>query len=180
MQVWDLVVILMTKRGITILELLVSMAVISIVILLLIRVVFVLNNINNNDDYASKDEIARAEIIKNIESDFLKLKLKSVSINKENSKTKIIFTFLDTKKELLIKEKEIKYDGIIYKLESKNAVYSLCPKYEFLELDNNYYFINITIPVLIDGVNTKEFDDIDLSYLSLNNGDINYPKSYSC
>jgi len=65
----------MNKKGVTILELLISITLVSIVILLLIKVIFSLNNINNDKSYASNDEISRTELIKNIESDFLKLKL---------------------------------------------------------------------------------------------------------
>jgi len=63
----------MNKKGVTILELLISITLISIVILLLIKVIFSLNNINNDKSYASNDEISRTELIKNIESDLLKV-----------------------------------------------------------------------------------------------------------
>ncbi len=170
----------MSNRGITILELLVSIVLVGIVSLLLLRVVFVLDNINNNDDYASKDEIERAEIIKSIESDFLKLKLQGIKINKKGNETVINFSFQDEERELVVSANEIKYAGIIHKLNSKNASYSLCPKYEFLEIDTNYYLVSLTIPVLIKGENTKEFDDIILTYLNLKSENLSYPSNYSC
>ena len=57
----------MNKKGVTILELLISITLISIVVLLLIKVIFSLDNINNDKTYASNDEISRTELIKNIE-----------------------------------------------------------------------------------------------------------------
>ena len=61
----------MNKRGFTILELLISIALISVVLLLLLRVMMSLEVINHDPSYASDDEIARTEMIENIESDFL-------------------------------------------------------------------------------------------------------------
>ena len=59
------------KKGFTILEVLLSIVLISIVLLLLLRVMMSLENIGHDPSYASDDEIIRTEIIKNIESDFL-------------------------------------------------------------------------------------------------------------
>ena len=65
----------MNKKGVTILELLISISLISVIILLLLKVMLSLNNINNDPTYASSDEINRTTIIKNIESTFIKDKL---------------------------------------------------------------------------------------------------------
>ena len=98
----------MNKKGVTILELLISITLISIVILLLIKVIFSLDNINNDKTYASNDEISRTELIKNIESDFLKLKLEGLEIKKEENTT-IKFYYESTYKELKIeKDKDIR------------------------------------------------------------------------
>lgn len=60
----------MNKKGITIIELLLSISIISIIVLLLIRASLSFKNIEESNKYASNDEIARTEIIKEIESDF--------------------------------------------------------------------------------------------------------------
>ena len=65
----------MNKKGITIIELLLSISIISIIVLLLIRASLSFKNIEESNKYASNDEIARTEIIKEIESDFLKMHL---------------------------------------------------------------------------------------------------------
>ena len=57
----------MNKKGFTILELLISIALISVVLLLLLRVMMALEAINHDKSYASDDEISRTKIIKNIE-----------------------------------------------------------------------------------------------------------------
>lgn len=168
------------KRGVTILELLISMTIISIVVLLLVRVLFSLNSINNDTSYASNDEITRTEIIKNIESDFLKLNLIGLDIKENPESTILIFNYLDSTKELIINESNLKYDNITYNLTSTNATYSKCLEYSYTLLDDNYYLLKINIPVLIEKENTTINDDITLTYLSLLNEDTNIPSTYIC
>ncbi len=55
---------IMNKKGVTLLELIISISLTSIVSLLIIKVIFSLGIINNYDSYACNDEISRAEIIK--------------------------------------------------------------------------------------------------------------------
>lgn len=179
MQVLELMRDIMNKKGVTILELLISISLVSIVILLLIKVMFSLDKINNDDTYASGDEISRTEIIKNIESDFLKLKLNGIEIRRENNTT-ISFIYENELKKLEIEKNKITYNNESKSLESPNATYDLCPKYEYTEIDNNYYLIKIKIPVLINNENTTENDDIVLIYMGLKNEGNNYPINYSC
>lgn len=169
----------MNKKGVTILELLISISLISVVILLLIKVMFSLDKINNDNTYASNDEISRTEIIKNIENDFLKLKLQGLEIKKDEN-TIISFIYENEIKELRLEENKINYNNESKSLESKNATYDLCPKYEYTDIDDNYYLITINIAVLINNENTTENDDIVLTYLGLKNAFNNYPLNYNC
>ncbi len=169
----------MNKRGVTILELLISISLISVVMLLLLKLIFSLDNINSAKDYASDDEINRTTIIKNIESDFLKYELKGLKINKLDDSLIISLEFMESKKELIIKDKSLVYDDTEYKLNSKNATYSLCPSYKYQKIDNSYYLVSLNIPVLIDNKNNTNIDDISLSYIGLI-GNNNYPDSFIC
>lgn len=173
-------VMLMNKKGVTILELLISITMISVVILLLINVMFSLNKINNDDTYASNDEINRTEIIKNIESDFLNLKLNGLNIVENTNNTFIIFNYENESKKLLIEKNKITYNNESHTLNSENATYSLCLEYSYLELENNYYLITLTIPVLIDGENTTNNDDLVLTYLGLRNDLTSYLNNFTC
>lgn len=169
----------MNKKGVTILELLISISLISIVILFLMKVMFSLNNINNDETYASSDEISRTEIIKNIESDFLKLKLQGIEIKNEESLI-IKFIFENETKNLKVSQNEVTYDNETKTLESKNATYDLCPKYEYVSLDDNYYLIKINISVLINNENTTENDDLILTYIGLKKDSNVYPEKHIC
>ncbi len=157
----------MNKRGVTILELLISITLISIVTLLLLRVIMSLGKINNDDTYASSDEINRTTIIKTIEHDFLDLKLNGLKINKNKDQTIINWQYENENKELIIKKQELVYDDNVYQLKSNNASYDICPKITYLDLDDDYYLIKIEIAVLIDNKNTTLNDDIVLTYLGL-------------
>ncbi len=170
----------MNKKGVTILELLISISILSIIILMLVKVMFNLDNINNSKTYASSDEISRTEIIKTIESDFLKLKLKGLTVTQNSEETIIHFLYETQNKDLIIKKNELTYDNLKYPLKSTNATYSLCPDYKYLPLENNYYYLNLNISVLINNENTTKNDDLSLSYLGLKKENNAFPKEHSC
>lgn len=169
----------MNKKGVTILELLISISLISVVILLLLKVMVSLENINNDTTYASSDEIKRTEIIKEIESELLNKKLNGLNILESKNATKIIFMFDDESKELIIEDQKLTFNDS-YTLKTKNASYSKCVDYHYTQLENNYYYVSIIIPVLINGVNTKEIDDITITYLGQINENTSYLLNYTC
>lgn len=169
----------MNKNGFTILELLISIALISVVLLLLLRVMMQLEVINHDTSYASDDEIARTELIQNIETDFLDLHLNGLTINRNGEETVITF-MMDEEKELVVSSKEVIYDNEVYPLKSTNASYDLCLEYKYQNLENDYYLVMFTISVLIDGVNTTSNDDLTFTYLGLKNEFTSYPVSYAC
>lgn len=179
MPVLELMGDIMNKKGVTILELLISISLISIIILLLLKVMFSLDNINNDKTYASNDEIKRTEIIKNIESDFLKLKLQGLEITKDVN-TIFKFFYENESKELKIEKNRLTYNNEVQTLESSNASYDLCPTYEYISLSDSYYLVKIEIPVLINNENTTKNDDIVLTYLGLKKDGNNYPTNYYC
>ena len=169
----------MNKSGFTILELLISIGLISIVMLLLLRVMMSLEVINHDTSYASDDEIARTEIIKNIENDFLELHLNGLQIEKKNGALDILLQ-MDEEKRIVIEEKQIMYDNEVYSLDSTNATYDICIDYQYQDLEGDYYLLILTIPVLIDGENTTMKDDLEFTYLGLKNEYTQYPPSFSC
>lgn len=169
----------MNKKGFTILELLISIALISVVLLLLLRVMLALEAINHDKSYASDDEIARTEIIGNIEQDFLDYHLNGLQIKRQDEKM-ILTLFMDQEKTIIIDNKSLTYDNEKYSLKSTNATYGSCLTYQYQELENDYYLVSIVIPVYIDGENTTVKDDLELTYLGLKNELSNYPRRFTC
>ena len=166
----------MNKKGFTLIELLISITLTSIIVLLLFKIINSLSRINNDETYASRDIISKNQLIQNIETDFLDLKLNGVDFNSHN----IVFKYENASKELVINNSSIVYDNEEYPLISAGATYNLCPTYTYQDLDDNYYLITLTINVLINGENTTVNDDIILSYIGLKEETSNYPKSYNC
>lgn len=169
----------MNHKGFTILELLISIALVSVVLLLLLKVMMSLEVINHDTSYASDDEIARTEIIKRIEQDFLDYHLNGLEIKKDDDSL-IIELQLDELKSIVVTADSIVYDDEEYFLKSKNARYDLCLDYEYMDLENDYYLVTFSIPVLIEGINTTKQDDLTFTYLGLKQENTNYPKTYTC
>lgn len=168
----------MNKKGITIIELLASLTLVSIVVLLLINVIFSLKNINNSDKYVSDNEITRSLLIKNIENDFLELKLTGLDINSNEDKTIIKFYFEENEKELIIKKNSITYNNEEKELNSNNASYSLKPIFEKIDIDNEFYLIKLNIPVLLNNKDESKVDDITLIYMDKIKENNKYPLKY--
>lgn len=167
------------KKGFTILELLISIALISVVLLLLLRVMMALEVINHDTSYASDDEIARTEIIQNIESDFIRQHLNGLQIEKNNEQI-VFYLDMDEDKQLIVSKNSITYDGEVFSIKSVNAQYGLCIDYTYTDLENDYYLINFTIPVYIDGENTTSRDDLIFTYMGLKNEYSSYPNEFVC
>ena len=99
---------------------------------------------------------------------------------KKEDNTTINFIYENEIKELKLEKNKITYNNEAKNLASKNATYDLCPIYEYTEVDDNYYLIKISIPVLINNENTTANDDIILTYIGLKKEDNNYPINYIC
>lgn len=89
---------ILSKKGSTLLELVISIALISIVLVFLMKLLVDLNNTETNNVYAKDNQINRAEIIRTIENDLNN----NVLINIENDSStsdnlKIKFTFKNNK-----------------------------------------------------------------------------------
>ena len=86
----------LNKKGTSLTELIVSVALLSVVLIFMFRMLTDLNNEITNDVFATDNQVIRAEIIKEIESDLKDKKL--YSINSAGSTTdtlNIIFHYND-------------------------------------------------------------------------------------
>ena len=86
---------------------------------------------------------------------------------------------MDQEKEIIIERKRLIYNDEVYSLKSNNATYDLCVTYTYQDLENDYYLLELTIPVLIEGENTTHHDDLVLTYLGVKKEDTNY-LDFSC
>ena len=59
----------MNNKGSTLLELIISIALISVILVFMVRLLVDLNDSETNNKYAKKNQVIRAEILRTIEND---------------------------------------------------------------------------------------------------------------
>ncbi len=83
----------LNKKGNTLIELVISIALMSVILISIVRLLVDLNDTNTNNSYAKNNQINRAEILRAIENDLNSKVL--VNINDSNSTTdKLIINFM--------------------------------------------------------------------------------------
>lgn len=164
----------MNNKGSTLLELIISIALISVILVFMVRLLVDLNDSETNNKYAKKNQVIRAEILRTIEND---LQNKIITDIRDNSTTKnLIITFkFDGNKESNI---NVLKDKLTYKnTDGKTRTWTLKEGYfnitkspvDFSQ-DENIYSLIIDIPVYTTNeFNTKNnnnlLDDILVSYI---------------
>lgn len=90
------------KRGSTLLELVISIALISIILVFLMRLLVDLNNTETNNVYAKDNQINRAEILRMIENDLNSNTITNIdSTGSTSNNLKIKFTFKNNKTSII-------------------------------------------------------------------------------
>lgn len=182
----------LNNKGMSLMELLVSIILISIVLTFLFQLLTDLKNETDKNDFAYNNQINRAEIIKTIESDLEKYSLIGIS-DSTTDNIKINFHYLNGKTSILNTKKE-KYknelgeDDIRYFISYTNVLgektswqilggdIGNCYDFTFYKdsLANNYHF-KLNLYVYNNPYNEKNnidinnpVDDIEITYASLN------------
>lgn len=183
----------LNKKGITLIELIISISLISIVLIFLFSLLVDARNNDNQIDYDRKNQQTRAIIIKRVQDDFLNEDYRLISItNSESSLNKITFGFMSengTKTTILtIGENTITYKDLAgntekWKLGNESSSFSTCIEYiNPGELDKNFensktnsefLAFKIRIPLTIKGKSENNvIDDLEFFYIGETNGGI--------
>ena len=151
----------MNKRGFTLVELIVSIGLISLVMVFLFNLLRDIKREESLSNSKNNDALNRAMIIRVIQNDFIELNLNVVNTCTEGEILCYSFTYLngDTKK-LIVNKNNIIYDNEKWILESgeytqEGSVYCSNKSY-----GNNYY-LKIFIPV-INSIDDGKIRDIEL------------------
>ena len=91
----------LNKKGNTLVELIISIALMSSVLVFLISLIIDLNNTNTNNKFAKNNQINRTEIIKFIEQDLNKNTLTKIEDNSTSNTLIIKFLFKDNKESTI-------------------------------------------------------------------------------
>ena len=168
----------MNNKGSTLLELIISIALISVILVFMVRLLVDLNDSETNNKYAKKNQVIRAEILRTIENDLQNKILTDIRDNSTTSNLIITFKF-DGNKESNI---NVLKDKLTYKnTDGKTRTWTLKEGYfditqspvDFSQ-DENIYSLIIDIPVYTTNeFNTKNnnnlLDDILVSYIGRTN-----------
>jgi len=86
--------IMLNKKGTSLMELIISIALISVILVFIMRLLVDLNNMETNNDYAKNNQLIRAEIIRAIENDLNTKTITDIDdIGSSRSNLIINFTF---------------------------------------------------------------------------------------
>lgn len=166
---------MLNKKGTSLVELIISIALISVVLVFMIKLLVDINNTETNSTYAEDNQLKRAEIIKTIENDLLDKKIKNIE---SEGALEITFTFDNGKTSVInVEEKKLSYtdslgDKTSWSL-SDNATYDVEKAnvdYQVDESDGEYYSLVIDIEVHTNNdknsdENNNILDDILISYV---------------
>ena len=164
----------MNNKGSTLLELIISIALISVILVFMVRLLVDLNDSETNNKYAKKNQVIRAEILRTIENDLQNKILTDIRDNSTTSNLIITFKF-DGNKESNI---NVLKDKLTYKnTDGKTRTWTLKEGYfnitqipvDFSQ-DENFYSLIIDIPVYTTNEfntqnNNNLLDDILVSYI---------------
>lgn len=174
----------MNKRGITLVEVVVSIGLISVVMLFLFNLLIDMQFEEDHASFSKKNQVARASIIKLIQNDFMNLNLTDAIQNKSQGRVEITLTYATLSKQIVVTQKNINYNNEeVWDIADENATFDLAnisikkinPSETCSKVDNpntgkeenvcsKYQTIKIMIPV-VTGEKENIIDDIELFYL---------------
>ena len=112
----------LNNKGNTLIELIISIALMSVVLVSMIRLLVDLNNTNTNSVYAKNNEVVRSEIIRAIETDLNNYKLITANNNT------IVYKSVDGKvRRWTMKDCEVYTDkaNLIFSVDEKKNIFTL-------------------------------------------------------
>ena len=170
----------MNKKGTTLAELIISIALISVVLLFMIKLLIDLNDAEANNTYAKDNQINRAEILRMIGNDLNNKNIASIS-DSESNNTKLVirFEFTDGSwSKIEAEEKKIKYTDSDGKNRTWNieggTIYTKKANVYYMKDNNdsgkNYYSLSIDIEIHTTNeknklCNNNTLDDIIINYI---------------
>ena len=170
----------MNKKGTTLAELIISIALISVVLLFMIKLLIDLNDAEANNTYAKDNQINRAEILRMIGNDLNNKNIASINDSGSNE-TKLVINieFTDrTISTIEAEEKKIKYTSSDGKKRAWNieggTIYTKKANVYYMKDNNdsgkNYYSLSIDIEIHTTNeknklCNNNTLDDIIINYI---------------
>lgn len=171
------------NKGITLVELIISMALISIIVVFLFRLLVDVKYYDNTRNYDRSNAQKRAIIISRVEKDFLERGLSGLTDRSSSSNIVIDFTYLDGTNATLTFSKDSGGYFVNYKNSSEEEKWYVdmdnestklnfnCVNYSFITApdSNEYFVIRFSIPVVALNGSPNIIDDFEFSYVGKKN-----------
>lgn len=167
----------LNNKGITLVELIVSISLISIVLMFLFRLLVDIRYSENSTDFNRANQQTRAVILKTIQKDFLEKKVVGL-VDKTPNEGEFIIEFLyadHTRGRLSVTTDNLTYtnnEGTEkWNLESETEGTRLginCVSYSTslpLNLEGEFFYMKMTIPVIVNARKKNYIDDLEFFYL---------------
>ena len=108
----------MNKHGITLVEVVISVGLISVVMLFLFNLLLDMQYENSHASYLKENQINRANIIKSVEKDLMNNHLETVNVSVGSSSSTVVFDFETFSTTLIVMEDRITYKDETWLLET--------------------------------------------------------------
>lgn len=164
----------MNNKGSTLLELIISIVLISVILVFMVRLLVDLNDSETNNKYAKKNQVIRAEILRTIENDLQNKIITNIRDNSTTSNLIITFKFDGNKESNInVLKDKLTYKNTAGKTRTwtlKEGYFDITQSPVDFNQDENIYSLIIDIPVYTTNeFNTKNnnnlLDDILVSYI---------------
>lgn len=108
----------MNKHGITLVEVIISVGLISVVMLFLFNLLLDMQYENSHASYLKENQINRANIIKTVEEDLMNNNLETINISVGSSSSTVVFEFETFSTTLTVMEDRVSYKDETWLLET--------------------------------------------------------------
>ena len=170
----------LNQKGITLVELIISMALISIVIMFLFRLLVDVRYSENNTDFNRANQQTRAVILKRVQQDFLDKKLIKIEDKTTNTnETSIDLKYKDgSTGNLTINANSLSYTingdkekWLLEKQTDETVIGYRCVHFsssltqESLKNEGEFYSVKITVPIIVNKLSKNVLDDLEFFYI---------------
>lgn len=178
----------MNRRGITLIEFIVSVALVAVVMVFLFNLLVDVQYTSRNGTFASENQLNRASIVRTIMDDFSKNVLVGLTDSSTYNELKLTFRFQNgSSKVLTVQDRSVLYGDERWTMKARNNRTTYQKKCVYYHFENatcctnagcssqdcsKYFYVHIRIPVVIGETAGNSIDDIDLFYVGLSS-DIN-------
>lgn len=166
---------MLNNKGMSLVEVIISIALISVVLVFMIKLLIDVNNTQTNNDYAKDNQVVRTEILRAIHNDLNSKTLRSIDDSSSTSNTlSIRFQFTDNSSSQITATET----GLTYRSSTNNTrrwqfvdcTLDYTHADVYLSKEKNIYTLTIDIAIYTinernDQNNNNTLDDIMISYI---------------